>query len=149
MHTAADQKLSFKMEDIKLLSVKNIFPENVTILETVLVTVLGISAMLVSSGIQLRLYFLLKAKGDQGINLMIQTHQVILSIPECNRLFFNVLILGHVPVDLPTCECISDPFNPIKPCWRSDWTFGLPSGRLPPKIQFCLLQLQIFLHSPF
>ena len=76
MHTAADQKLSLKMEDIKLLSVKNIFPENVTILETVLVTVLGISAMLVSSGIQLRLYFLLKAKGDQGINLMIQTHQV-------------------------------------------------------------------------
>ena len=64
------------MEVIQLISVKNIFAENVTITEMVLVTGLGISAILVGSAIQLRLYFLLKAKGDRGINLMIQTHQV-------------------------------------------------------------------------
>lgn len=64
------------MEDIQLISLRNKFPENNTMPEMVLVTLLGIAAILVGSGIQLRLYFLLKAKGGQGIGLMILANQV-------------------------------------------------------------------------
>lgn len=64
------------MEDIQLISLKSIQPENATASEMVIISSIGLSVMLVSIGIQLRLYFLMKAKKDQGISLIIKNHQV-------------------------------------------------------------------------
>ena len=64
------------MEDVQLISMKNATPETATTTEMILVTIIGLSVMLVGFGIQLRLHFLIKAKGDRGIDRMIRMHMV-------------------------------------------------------------------------